>query len=235
MEEIKLKYGKSLSILSWAEEERPREKLTALGKNSMALTDLLAIIIGSGNRELNAVDIARNILHKHPPNRLPTLEIADLIKFVGIGHAKAVTILAALELGQRCAAAEHPKRKALVCSEDVHVYLKNIFLNLDHEQFWILFLDSSSHVIAKEMISKGGRTSTIVDPLLVMKKAIGHSAKGIILAHNHPSGNLKPSGADRALTNKLKEVCSLLHVNVLDHLIFARTGFYSFSDEGILD
>lgn len=229
-----MKFDNSIAITAWAEEERPREKLATWGKNSVSLTELLAIIIGSGNKDVNAVEIARQILHRYPATKLPYLKIADLCQFKGIGQAKAVSIIAALELGKRCNRSVSKKSNKIVSSSDVYTLLKDKFDQLPHEEFWIVFLSASCRVICIEMLSKGGMTGTIVDPVIVMKKTIEHMAKGIVLAHNHPSGNLSVSSADKTLTKKIKEICQLLHINLLDHVVFTDNGFTSFADEGLL-
>ena len=234
MEDSKINYGITTAITSWEEAERPREKLALWGKNAVTLTELLAIVIGSGNRNLNAVELSRLILQKHSPEKLPFLKIHDLTKFKGIGHAKAVSIIAALELGKRCLVAEKEIPAQIVTSADVYRLLRDTFANLDHEQFWVIFLNTNGRVIAKEMISKGGISQTVVDPIIVMKKTIGYMAKGIVLAHNHPSGNMEVSRADKTITNKIAELCKLLHVNLCDHVIFTSNGYTSFADIGLL-
>ena len=231
---MKVKYGTSAAISTWEEAERPREKLATWGKNTVTLTELLAIVIGSGNRNLNAVQLARNILYKYPPEKLPFLKISDLKEFRGIGQAKAVSIIAALELGSRCHMTEKTKPQEIRTSSDIFRLLREKFSNLDHEQFWVVFLNTKSTVIAIEMISKGGINQTVVDPIIVMKKTIGHMAKGIILAHNHPSGNLRISASDKNITRKIEEICRLLHVNLCDHVVFSEFGYMSFADEGLL-
>lgn len=226
---------KTVAISAWEDEERPREKLSMWGKNALSLAELLAIIIGSGNSELNAMDLARAILNKFPPNKLPYLKIADLCVFRGIGKAKAISIIAALEMGKRCSKESRTVSNKITTSHDVYHLLRDKFQHLDHEEFWMLSLNTAGRVIKVEMISKGGISQTIVDPVIVMKKAIENMAKGIILAHNHPSGNLKVSRADKNLTSKIDELCKLLNINLFDHVVFTDNGFTSFADEGYID
>ncbi len=230
-----MKMHNTVAITAWEEEERPREKLAMWGKNLLSLTDLLAIIIGSGNKQFNAVDLARSILNQYPASKLPYLKVNDLCAFPGIGKAKAVSIIAALELGKRCSREENELPKKIVSSKDVYDLLKDKFANLEHEEFWMVCLNTGGRVISIEMVSKGGINRTIVDPVIVMRKAIEHMSNSIILAHNHPSGNLAVSSADRRLTTNIFEICQLLNIGLLDHVIFTDNGFTSFADEGYID
>lgn len=226
---------KSVAITSWEDEDRPREKLSMWGKNALSLTELLAIIIGSGSSELNAVDLARAILNEFSPQQLPYLKASDFCVFRGIGQAKAISIIAALELGKRCGAEARIETKKITTSSDVYHLLKDKFEHLDHEEFWMVSLNTAGRVIKVEMISKGGICQTTVDPVIVMKRAIENMARGIILAHNHPSGNLNVSSADKKLTTRIDELCQLLNINLFDHLVFTDNGFTSFADEGYID
>ena len=230
-----MRIQQSLAISAWEEEEQPREKLSMWGKNALSLTELLAIIIGSGNREFNAIELSRMILQQYPPHKLPYLKIADLCAFPGIGKVKAISIIAALELGKRCNNVKDNAIKKIVSSSDAYHLLKDKFDHLDHEEFWLVCLNNAGIVVNVEMISKGGINQTIVDPVIVMKKSIEHLSKGIILAHNHPSGNLSPSSADKRLTKRLNEICQLLNIDLLDHIIFTDKGFTSFADEGYIN
>ncbi len=230
----KIEVEQTLAISSWIDEERPREKLAMWGKNSMSLTELLAIIIGSGTKQMNAIELARMILKEHEAHELPYLNISELCLFNGIGSAKAISIIAALEFGKRCARETRQNRSQIKTSEDVYQLMRDKYENLDHEEFWVVFVNAASKVTQIEMISKGGMTKTIVDPVIILKKSIQFMARGIILTHNHPSGNLKVSSADRNLTNKMKELCSLLDINLVDHVVFTDGGYTSFVDEGYL-
>lgn len=223
-------------ILSWAEEDRPREKLMLRGKSALTDAELIAILIGSGTRELSAVDLSKIILQSvdNNLNELARLSVNDLMKFKGVGDAKAISIVAALELGRRRKAAEAPKRPKITCSTDVYEAIRPHLSDLSHEQFWVLLLNRANEVLRPIQISIGGVAGTVADPKLIFKSAIEHLASAIILVHNHPSGNLKPSQADKDLTKKVSEAGRLLDTPVLDHLIFGDKGYFSFADEGIL-
>jgi DNA repair protein RadC len=223
-------------ILSWAEEDRPREKLMLRGKSALTDAELIAILIGSGTRELSAVDLSKIILQSvdNNLNELARLSVNDLMKFKGVGDAKAISIVAALELGRRRKAAESPKKAKITCSADAYDSIRPHLSDLSHEQFWILLLNRANEVIRPVQISVGGVAGTVADPKLIFKSAIEHLASAIILVHNHPSGNLKPSQADKDLTKKVSEAGRLLDIPVLDHLIFGDNGYFSFADEGML-
>ncbi|MBO9699399.1 MAG: DNA repair protein RadC [Sporocytophaga sp.] len=224
---------KYLKILSWAEEDRPREKLILKGKESLSDAELMAILLGSGTVSLSAVDVAKLILNgcNNNLNDLAKLSIKDLQKFKGIGEAKAITIISALELGRRRKEAGQNKREKITCASDAFDIMKPHLLDLQHEEFWIILLNRSNDVIKKVFISSGGVAGTVADPKMIYKHALEHLASAIILVHNHPSGNLKPSEADISLTRKLKQAGSFLEIPVLDHLIFTDHGYYSFADE----
>lgn len=224
---------KYLKILSWAEEDRPREKLLLKGKESLSDAELMAILIGSGTVSLSAVDVAKLVLKgcNNNLNDLAKLGVKDLQKFKGIGEAKAITIISALELGRRRKEAGQNKREKITCASDAFDIMKPHLLDLQHEEFWIILLNRSNAVIKKIFISSGGIAGTVADPKLIYKHALEHLASAIILVHNHPSGNLKPSEADISLTRKLKQAGSFLEIPVLDHLIFTDHGYYSFADE----
>jgi len=224
---------KHLKILSWAEEDRPREKLILKGKESLSDAELMAILLGSGTVSLSAVDVAKLVLNgcNNSLNDLAKLNIKDLQKFKGIGEAKAITIISALELGRRRKEAGKSKREKITCASDAFDIMKPHLLDLQHEEFWIILLNRSNDVIKKVFISSGGVAGTVADPKMIYKHALEHLASAIILVHNHPSGNLKPSEADISLTRKLKQAGSFLEIPVLDHLIFTDHGYYSFADE----
>ncbi|WP_028981864.1 RadC family protein [Sporocytophaga myxococcoides] len=224
---------KYLKILSWAEEDRPREKLILKGKESLSDAELMAILLGSGTVSLSAVDVAKLVLNgcSNNLNNLAKLSIKDLQKFKGIGEAKAITIISALELGRRRKEAGQNKREKITCASDAFDLMKPHLLDLQHEEFWIILLNRSNDVIKKVFISSGGVAGTVADPKMIYKHALEHLASAIILVHNHPSGNLKPSEADISLTRKLKQAGSFLEIPVLDHLIFTDHEYYSFADE----
>lgn len=223
-------------ISDWSEEDRPREKLMLKGKEALSNAELIAILIGSGSRKESAVDLSRRILASvdHNLNSLTKLSISQLMNFKGIGEAKAITIISALELGRRQRSEDALQFKnKITSSKVVFEIMQPIIGELSHEEFWVLFLNNSNKVISKSQLSKGGITGTIVDVRLVFKLALENGATGLILCHNHPSGNLNPSDADKEITKKLKRAGESLDVKVLDHLIITETKYYSFVDEGI--
>ncbi len=226
----------ALSIKSWAEEDRPREKLLLKGKAALSDAELIGILIGSGTKSLSAVDVGKIILNGsgNNLNNLAKLSVTELTKFKGIGTAKAITIVSALELGRRRKTTEIESKPKITGSSDVYELLKEDLLDLQHEEFWVLFLNRNNLVIRKQAISSGGVSGTVVDPKIVFNMALSHLASSIILVHNHPSGNLRPSQADVSLTQKLKQAGQLLELPILDHLIFTDNGYFSFADEGHL-
>lgn len=225
-----------LTIKRWAEEDRPREKLLLKGKSSLSDAELIAILIGSGNQQQTAVELSQHILNQCDNNlaSLSRRSIKDLQKFKGIGEAKAVTIAAALEIGRRRKELEPDKKFKIASSKDVYDLLHGVFLDLMVEEFWVIYMKRNNEVISREMLSRGGVSGTVVDAKIIFKRAIEETASGIILAHNHPSGNLKPSQEDISLTKRLKEAGHTLDIKLLDHLIFTDSGYYSFSDEAII-
>jgi DNA repair protein RadC len=226
----------SLKITDWAVEDRPREKLYQKGTSSLSDAELLAILIGSGTKMRSAVDLGRELLlmANNNLNSLGKLSISDLTKIHGIGNARAVTITAALELGRRRKLAEMPEVPQIKCSKDVFDLLSPILSDLAHEEFWILFLNRSNKVINRMKLSQGGISGTVTDVRLVMKKAIEYLASGIIVCHNHPSGNLNPSESDTRITQKIKEAGNIMDIQLLDHLIVTEKEYYSFADNGLL-
>lgn len=226
----------NLNILKWAEEDRPREKLILKGKSALSDAELIGILIGSGTRSLSAVDLSRLILKEvnYNLNALAKLSVHDLQKFKGIGEAKAISIVSALELGRRRKESEPEKFPGITCSKDVYEIMKAELMDLPHEEFWILLLNRANKVIKKRSISSGGISGTVADPKMIFKIALEDKASAIILIHNHPSGNIKPSEADTRLTKKLKEGGILLEIPVLDHVIFTDNAYLSFADEGII-
>jgi DNA repair protein RadC len=228
--------NKSFSIKSWAEDDRPREKLILKGKSALSDAELIAILIGSGNRSESAVDLSKRILASidNNINKLGKLSVSDLQKFKGIGEAKAVSIITALELGRRRRLEEALELPKITSSSEVFNIMQPIIGELHHEEFWIIYLNNSNKVLFKEQSSKGGLTGTLVDVRLVFKKGIELFSTAIILCHNHPSGKLQPSSADKSITTKLKLAGETLDIKVLDHLIITENAYFSFADENIL-
>jgi DNA repair protein RadC len=225
-----------LNIKSWAEEDRPREKLMLKGKAALSDAELLAILIGSGTVSVSAVELSKQILAsvQHNLHELAKLSMKDLEKFKGIGEAKAITIMSALELGRRRKEADFEKRNQITCAKDAYLLLQAELMDLPYEEFWILLLNKANQVIKKVQISRGGIAGTVADVRLIMKSGIEHLASSMILVHNHPSGNLKPSQEDLLLTKKVKQAGELMDITVLDHLIFTDKGFFSFADNEML-
>lgn len=226
-----------LSIKAWAEEDRPREKLLLKGKMALSDAELLAILIGSGSRQETAVELCKRILStaaNNDLNILGKLTVADFMVYKGIGEAKAISIVAALELGRRRRAAEVKKRQQITGSSDAAEIFWPILSDLPHEEFWVIYLNRSNKIMLKERISIGGVAGTVADVKIIFKKALQQLACSIIVAHNHPSGNLRPSKADIQLTKKMVEAGKFLDINVLDHLIITDGGYYSFADEGMI-
>lgn len=225
----------NFSIKHWAEDDKPREKLMSKGKAALSDAELIAILIGSGSRNESAVQLSKKILASvdNNLNALGKLSIKQLMEFKGIGEAKAITIIAALELGRRRRAEETVELKKITSSKAVFEIMQPIIGELPHEEFWILFLNNSNKVIYKTQLSKGGITGTVVDIRLVFKMALEQNATSIILTHNHPSGKLQASDADIQITKKLKLAGQQLDIAILDHIIITEKGFYSFQDEGI--
>jgi DNA repair protein RadC len=223
------------SIRSWAEEDRPREKLMLKGSAALSDAELLAILIGSGTRGESAVDVCKSILKNahNNLNELGKLSLSDLKKYKGIGEAKAITIVAALELAKRRRTAEVKEKEKISGSKDVYEYLHHL-ADLHNEEFWVLFLNRANKIISTQKLSQGGITGTVADIRLILKSALDNFATGIILCHNHPSGNLNPSFEDKELTQKVKQTAKLLDITVLDHVIVSDGGYFSFADEGIL-
>ena len=227
---------KPFPITQWSVDDRPREKLLKRGKGALSDAELLAILIGSGSSKESAVMLCQRILStvNGNLNELGRLNVQDLTKFKGIGEAKAISIIAALEIGRRRRSEDALERKKITSSQSVFELMQPIIGELPHEEFWIVYLNNSNKVLNTEQLSKGGLTGTLVDVRLVMKNALQLSATGLILAHNHPSGTLKPSTADRDLTKKLQTAAESLDIKILDHLIITQHAYFSFADESIL-
>lgn len=223
-------------IRSWSEDDRPREKLISKGKSALSDAELIAILIGSGSRNETAVGLSQRILAQSANNlnHLGKLSLQQLMAFKGIGEAKAVSIVAAMELGRRRRAEETNQLAKITSSKTVYEIMQPLIGELAHEEFWILYLNNSNKIICKSQLSKGGITGTIVDVRLAFKIALEHNATAMILCHNHPSGTLVASEADKQITKKLKSGGENLDVKVLDHLIITEKNYFSFADEGIL-
>ena len=226
-----------LSIQDCAQHDRPREKALQKGISSLSNAELLAILIGSGNNEESAIQLAQRILNAVNNNlySLGKLSLKELVaNFKGIGVAKGVSILAALELGKRRAATDPLARDVICSSKDVYDALYPILSDLPHEELWALFLNRSNRIINKQKLSQGGTSETTFDMKILLKYAVNDLASGIVLCHNHPSGNLRPSQADDQLTRRVSQAVKMLDIRLFDHLIIAENRYYSYSDEGKL-
>lgn len=226
----------SISISSWALKDRPREKLISDGKKSLSDAELIAILIGSGTRSLSAVDLAKIILSKceHDLNNLAQLELNHLLKIPGVGPAKAISIISALELGRRRKASSLSDKPKIQTSYDVFQIVTPHLMDLKHEEFYALLLNRANQVLKIHHVSKGGISGTVADPKVIFAEGLSHAASGIILVHNHPSGNLKPSHADIELTKKMIRGGIMLDLPILDHIIYSNSGYFSFADEGLM-
>lgn len=222
-------------ITNWSEDDKPREKLMLKGKSVLSDAELIAILIGSGSRNESAVDLSKRILASvdNNLNALGKLSLSQLMQFKGIGEAKAISIIAALELGRRRRGEEVVELKKITSSKIIFEIMQPIIGELPHEEFWIIYMNNSNKVISKSQLSKGGITGTLVDVRIVFKTALEMGATALILCHNHPSGTLIPSDADKQITRKLKLAGDSLEIKVLDHLIVTETSYFSFADEGI--
>ncbi|MFV0248268.1 MAG: RadC family protein [Tenacibaculum sp.] len=227
---------KKMPIKTWAFDDRPREKMLNKGKNALSDAELIAILIGSGSRDESAVELSKRIL-KHAGNnlnKLSKLSVEELKEFKGIGEAKAISIVTALELGKR----RHFEKKEpilkITSSENVASIMQPLIGDLEYEEFWVLYLNNANRILAKRQISKGGLTATLVDIRILFKKALEYSTVGIVLCHNHPSGKLKPSTADIELTKRIKQAAITLDIKLLDHLIITEKDYFSFANQGFL-
>lgn len=225
-----------LKIKNWSPEDRPREKLLSKGTPVLSDAELVAILLGTGTATVSAVELAKRLLQTVDNNlhELGRLSVSDLMKVKGIGQAKAIAIIAALELGRRRRETDAEEKPRVSGSRDCFNLLKPHLQDLPHEEFWIILLNRANRVIRKFQVSQGGVAGTVADPKIIFKVAIAELASGLILAHNHPSGNLTASQADIELTKKIKEAGKLLEIQVLDHLIVAGQKYFSFADEGML-
>jgi DNA repair protein RadC len=227
---------RKMGIKDWALEDRPREKMLYRGIASLSDAELIAILIRSGNKDETAVELSRKILGDVNNNlhELGKQNFENLSRHKGIGEAKAMSIIAAMELGRRRNQSSALEMDKITCSSDVANYLRPLMGDLDHEEFWVLFLNRQNKITDKQKLSQGGMTGTVIDVRLVLKMALEKHATSLIIGHNHPSGNLEASEADRKITRQLKEAATVMEVPLLDHLIVTQSGYFSFADEGLL-
>jgi len=231
-----MKSYNSHALTTWAVEERPREKVIANGVHYLSDAELLAILLGSGTKNMDAVELARLIL-KGAGNTLQQLGrqgIGDLVRIKGVGPAKAITLLAAMELGRRRAGMQHPEKIPVKSSETVFNLFHPIMGDLEYEEFWLLMLNRANRVLGRFKVSQGGLSGTVIDTRIILKKALDNLASSIIVCHNHPSGNKQPSDADVKITEKLKKAAEMLEIKLLDHVIIADKSYFSFADEGLV-
>ncbi len=224
------------TIKDWDDADRPREKLLAKGRQALSEAELIAILIGSGNRDESAVDLSRRVLKSVENNlvELSRMSVSDLMKFKGIGEAKAISIVAALELGRRRRGAEVLNRKKISSSKDVFELFQLYMADSAYEEFWVLFLSRSNSIIKHVKVSDGGVAGTVADPKRIFREAIESGCSSMILCHNHPSGNIQPSVADKKLTRKIVAGATYFDIKVLDHIIIGGTRYFSFADSGIM-
>jgi DNA repair protein RadC len=227
---------KKLTIKSWAVEDRPREKLMLQGKEKLTDAELITILIGSGTKEESALELSKRILSSvnNNINQLASLPLEKLMEFKGIGEARAINIITALELGKRRHFTQVKQKSKIKSSKDVFRIIHPIIGELEHEEFWVLFLNNSNKVISKKQLSKGGITATMVDVRLLFKRAVELTSVGVIVCHNHPSGKLSPSNSDKQLTAKIKKAGDTLDIKLLDHLIITQKEYFSFADNGLI-
>jgi DNA repair protein RadC len=227
----------SNSIKNWAPEDRPREKLLMKGKSALSDAELIAILLGSGNFKESALDLAKRIL-KDVENdliQLGSVSVERLMKYQGVGKAKAVSIAAAIDLGRRYRESAVKRTNSIQSSKDVFEYMQSVIGALPHEEFWAIYLNVKNQIITRVQIGEGGTTQTIVDPKKVFRLALDHNAVNVIVCHNHPSGGIVPSNSDISLTHKLRQGAQILDLNLLDHIIVGTDKYFSFADEGIID
>jgi DNA repair protein RadC len=233
---MQIEDSQPMNIKSWSPEDRPREKLLLKGNSALSDAELIAILLGSGTAKLSAVDVAKKVLAHvdHNLDNLAKLSIKELMKAKGIGEAKAITIVAAMELGRRRKEQNPEEKPKLESSKSAFDMIRGDLQDLPHEEFWVLLLNRANRLTKKKRVSEGGVSGTVADPKIIFKLAIDELASGIIVCHNHPSGNLKPSDSDINLTKKLKEAGKVLEIAVLDHIIVAHHQYFSFADEGLI-
>lgn len=228
--------NEKLSIKNWSDKDKPREKLLEKGRQILSDAELLAILIGSGNRNESAIDLCKRILNQSENNlnELAKFSVQDLMKFKGIGEAKAISIIAALEIGRRRKSTEVLEKTSINSSKDLYHYIRPELEDLPHEEFWVILLNHQHKIIGKQLIGRGGVSQTTADIKLIFKIALEKLASAIILCHNHPSGNMKPSKSDIVLTEKVKSASEVLTINLLDHIIVGDSTYYSFADNGLV-
>ena len=226
----------SIWIKNWPEEDRPREKLLSKGCSILTNAELLGGLLGSGYQAQSAVGLAKNILISvnNDLHQLAQLSVNDLIKFKGVGHAKTINIISALELGRRQDEFNLKSNKIITCSKDVYEFMRAELMDIQHEEFWIILLKRNNEIIAKKQISKGGVSGTLVDPKIVFKHALDRQASILVLIHNHPSGNINASQTDINLTKKIKKAGDLLDISIIDHIIYTNAGYYSFVNHSLV-
>ena len=231
-----MKSYKNLKIKDWALEDRPREKLLSRGLGSLSDAELIAILIGSGNKYESAVEVARKILQLsgNNLNEMGKLSVKDLESVRGVGKAKAIALIAALELGRRRKLSESREKTKITNSQDAYGHIQPLIEDLSHEEFWVLYLNRSNKVLDTKRISQGGISGTVIDVRIILKNAIELLASSIIICHNHPSGNLQPSESDNQITSKMKEAGKHMDIQILDHLIVTGNAYFSYADEGLL-
>lgn len=227
---------KSNSIKNWSPDDRPREKLLSKGKEALSHAELLAILIGSGTRSESAVDLCKRILQdlNNDLSALGRMEVKDLMRYKGIGEAKAITIITAMEIGFRRKLADKSEITKIKSSKDAYEAIHTKLCDLPHEEFWVMLLNNSSRLMKMERVSTGGMTGTVADVRIIFRKALEEKATSIIVCHNHPSGNRQPSEADKKLTKKLSQAGEILDIKVLDHLIVTESEYFSFADEQMM-
>ncbi len=228
--------AKHLTIKALAEDDRPREKFAGLGRQSLSDAELIAIILSSGNRNETAVQLAQRMLsaNSNNINELAKLSLNDLKKFKGVGEVKAINIAAAFELGRRRTDSDSIEKVKITSSNIAYQLLHKRLSDLPHEEFWVLLLNRANQVTKEENLSKGGVSGTVVDIRLICKMAVENTASGVVIAHNHPSGQIIPSEQDKSITKKLKEALKLFEISLLDHVIIGDQKYFSFSDDGLL-
>ena len=226
----------SHAMTTWAVEERPREKVMANGVQFLSDSELLAILLGSGTKNMTAVELARRILKASGNNlqKLGRQGVGDLVRIKGVGPAKAISILAAMEIGRRRAGIQHAEKIPVKSSETVFKLFHPLMGDLEHEEFWLLMLNRANRILGRFKVSQGGLSGTVIDTRIILKKALDNLASSIIVCHNHPSGNNKPSDADVKITEKLKKAAEMLEIKLLDHVIIADKSYFSFADEGLI-
>lgn len=224
------------SIKTWADADRPREKMLLKGRSALSDAELIAIIINSGSKKESAVSLSKRLLADVNNNlhELGKVSLNDLMKYKGIGEAKAISIAAAVEIGRRRSISEPQKKRQITTSRDAYNEMSALLDDISHEEMWIVLTNNANKVIHKRRMTSGGSTATVVDIKMILRAAIENNAQGIILYHNHPSGTLKPSREDIHVTEKIKNAAQYLDLKILDHIIIADTGYFSFVDEGLL-